>query len=479
MGWSVPQAAPCEKPHRWSPWICVCIFAVVYFSALVWVVFDTPSTGLYSLASGHYLLLTGFTVVAILSGLTGYLLPLEIQSLMYFDWTHWQANTHAVWQKWTHQHLCIVEAKNFSPDAELLFRLAGLEPADHDVSAQETVGINIPTGGILVPGIFRFEALSRFLLMEMIPAMQGMSDHKVLSLVVQTSRLLSEEHAKCLEKIWQSLPLTSQLDLHLLPAELPFEGWNNPLINTQNPVLILAFHYREPDDKLPEIATSLLLSPARLLKPDAHSSLPQLFRAMPLNLKKLPEDLQELRDMAQQPADSLRLVWFSGLTESLRQKLNAVVHDLKLPLRQDAPMAGQLDFDKGCGNYGPLAGWLMVGAAADMVTRGQGSQWVLTAAEDAAWAIAVGTKVPVKSDYHSQLPNDTYPAGCLVASLLFNLVLFWFLGHVFPDWLFSFWGAVSVILTLFVTMIGSVFALRLLINRLLEPHFIRSAQREK
>ncbi|MFS7381249.1 hypothetical protein AB6870_04085 [Rahnella inusitata] len=151
MGWSVPQAAPCEKPPRWSPWICVCIFAVVYLSALVWVVFDTPSTGLYSLASGHYLPLTGFTVVAILFGLTGYLLPLEIQSLMYFDWTHWQANTHAVWQKWTYQHLCIVEANNFSPDAELLFRLAGLEPADHDISAQETVGINIPTGGILVP----------------------------------------------------------------------------------------------------------------------------------------------------------------------------------------------------------------------------------------------------------------------------------------------------------------------------------------
>ncbi|MBU9835011.1 hypothetical protein FS594_20895 [Rahnella aquatilis] len=71
MGWSVPQAAPCERPARWSPWVCVCIFAIAYFCALVWVVFDTPSTGLYSLASGHYLPLTGFTVVAILFGLTG------------------------------------------------------------------------------------------------------------------------------------------------------------------------------------------------------------------------------------------------------------------------------------------------------------------------------------------------------------------------------------------------------------------------
>ncbi|MBU9837776.1 hypothetical protein J1786_23600 [Rahnella sp. L72c] len=476
MGWSVPQAAPCERPARWSPWVCVCIFAIAYFCALVWVVFDTPSTGLYSLASGHYLPLTGFTVVAILFGLTGYLLPLEIQSLMYFDWTHWQANTHAVWQKWTHQHLCIVEAKNFSPDAELLFRLAGLEPADHDVSAQETVGINIPTGGILVPGIFRFEALSRFLLMGMIPAMQGLSDHNILSLVVQTTRHLSEEHAQCLEKIWQSLPLTSQLDLHLLPAELPFEGWNNPLINTQNPVLILAFHYREPDDKLPEIATSLLLSPARLLKPDTQKVSPQLFRAMPLNMNTLPEDLLELRDMTQQPAESLRLVWFSGLTDILRQKLNAVVHDLKLPLRQEAPMGGQLDFDKGCGGYGSLSGWLMLGAAADMIKRGQGSQWVLAAAEESAWAVVVGDQAPVQADYHSQLPRDVYPAGCLVASLLFNLVLFWSLGHAFPDWLFSFRGTITLILTLVVTMIGSAVGLRIILNRLLEPHFIRSAQ---
>jgi len=479
MGWSVPQAAPCKKPARWSPWVCVCIIAIAYFCALVWVVFDTPSTGLYSLASGHYLPLTGFTLVAILFCLSMYLLPLEIQALIYFNWTHWQANTCSIWQGWTQQHLLIVASKNYSPDKHLLARIVGLQARDDDQPEESSAGINIPTEGILVPGIYRFEALSRFLLMEMLPALQGLPEHKVLSLAVQTTRPLSEEHAQCLEKIWQSLSLKPQLDLHFLPAKLPFDGWNNQFMTAKNPVIILAFHYREPDDKLPEIATSLLLSPATLLNPDLHSSLPQLFRAMPLNLKKLPEDLQELRDMAQQPADSLRLVWFSGLTDSLRQKLNAVVHDLKLPLRQEAPMAGQLDFDKGCGDYGPLAGWLMVGAAADMVTRGQGSQWVLTAAEDAAWAIAVGTKAPVKSDYHSQLPNDTYPAGCLVASLLFNLVLFWSLGHAFPDWLFSFWGAVSVILTLIVTMIGSVFALRLLINRLLEPHFIRSAQREK
>ncbi|MCX2946543.1 hypothetical protein ORG37_26050, partial [Rahnella perminowiae] len=97
-------------------------------------------------------------------------------------------------------------------------------------------------------------------------------------------------------------------------------------------------------------------------------------------------------------------------------------------------------------------------------------------AEESAWAVVVGDQAPVQADYHSQLPRDVYPAGCLVASLLFNLVLFWSLGHAFPDWLFSFRGTITLILTLVVTMIGSAVGLRIILNRLLEPHFIRSAQ---
>lgn len=479
MSWSVPQASLPQKPMSWSPWVCVFIFLLAFALALVWVVLDTPSTGLYSLSSGHYLPLTGFTLVGILACLSFYLLSWEVGALIYYSWTHWQANTNAAWQNWAHQHLYIVESVSFTTEADLFPRVAGLSRPEDD---ENDLAVLLFPDEDVPPGIYRFETLCRHIFASFETAMKALNLPKqgAFNLYLQTQTAITETHILYLEELWQTLYPEYQLQIKPVDAGASLEAWGSCL-NAHMPSIIIAMHYYDGVDEnpIPEIATGLLLSPARLLKPDAHSSLPQLFRAMPLNLKKLPEDLQELRDMAQQPADSLRLVWFSGLTESLRQKLNAVVHDLKLPLRQDAPMAGQLDFDKGCGNYGPLAGWLMVGAAADMVTRGQGSQWVLTAAEDAAWAIAVGTKAPVKSDYHSQLPNDTYPAGCLVASLLFNLVLFWFLGHVFPDWLFSFWGVVSVILTLFVTMIGSVFALRLLINRLLEPHFIRSAQREK
>lgn len=77
MGWSVPKATLPQKPMSWSPWVCVFIFLLAFALALVWVVLDTPSTGLYPLSSGHYLPLTGFTLVGILSCLSLYLLIWE------------------------------------------------------------------------------------------------------------------------------------------------------------------------------------------------------------------------------------------------------------------------------------------------------------------------------------------------------------------------------------------------------------------
>ncbi|MBU9816906.1 hypothetical protein J1781_18960 [Rahnella sp. C60] len=476
MGWSVPQAEPQQKPPAWSPWVCVFIFLTAFALALVWVVLDTPSTGLYPLSSGHYLPLTGFTLVGILSCLSLYLLTWETGALMYYSWTHWQANTNAAWQNWTHQHLHIVDSVNFTTRLDLYPRVAGLSRPEGD--NEEPAVLLFPDDDV-PPGIYRFEIICRHILTSFEDAIKTLNLPRegTFRLYVQTQTEVTETHILYLEELWQTLYPGYSLQVNPVGPQASLETVGTCL-DARTPSLVIAMHYYDGVEEKPlsEIATGLLLSPANLLRPDAVQNAPQLFRAMPLNLKKLPEDLRELRDMSQQPAESLRLVWFSGLTGTLRQKLNAVVHDLKLPLRQEAPMGGQLDFDKGCGGYGSLSGWLMLGAAADMIKRGQGSQWVLAAAEESAWAVVVGTQAPVQADYHSQLPRDVYPAGCLVASLLFNLVLFWSLGHAFPDWLFSFRGAITVILTLVVTMISSAVGLRIILNRLLEPHFIRSAQ---
>ena len=476
MSWSVPQARLPQKPMSWSPWVCVFIFLTAFALALVWVVLDTPSTGLYPLSSGHYLPLTGYTLIGILSCLSLYLLIWEAGALMYYSWTHWQANTNAAWQNWTHQHLHIVDSVNFTTRLDLYPQVAGLSRPEGD--NEEPAVLLFPEDDA-PPGIYRFEIICRHILTSFEDAIKALNLPKQVTfrLYVQTQTEVTETHVLYLEELWQTLYPGYSLQVNPVRPQASLETVGTCL-DAHTPCLVIAMQYYDGVEEKPlsEIATGLLLSPANLLRPNALQNAPQLFRAMPLNLKTLPEDLLELRDMTQQPAESLRLLWFSGLTDTLRQKLNAVIHDLKLPLRKEAPMGGQLDFDKGCGMYGSLSGWLMLGAAADMITRGQGSQWVLAAAEESAWAVVVGDQAPVQADYHSQLPRDVYPAGCLVASLLFNLVLFWSLGHAFPDWLFSFWGAITLILTLFVTMIGSAVGLRIVLNRLLEPHFIRSAQ---
>jgi len=478
MSWSVPQVTLPRKKMSWSPWMGAFIFLPAFVLALVWVVLDTPSAGLFSLSSSQYLPLTGFTLVGILACLSLYLLLWEVHALIYHSRTHWQANTNRAWQNWAHQHLYIVDSVNFTTKPDLYPRIAGLSPPEYDESNPAV--LLFPDEGV-PPGIYRFETLCRHLLMSFENTLKALnlSIKSTFNLYVQTQTEVTETHILYLEELWQTLYPEYTLQLQPVDAGASLEIWGSCL-NAHMPSIIIAMQYYDGLDEkpIPEIATGLLLLPANLLKPDLHSTLPQLFRAMPLNLKKLPEELLELRDMTQQPAESLRLVWFSGLTDTLRQKLSIAVYDLKLPLRQEPPMGGQLDFDKGCGGYGIRSAWLMIGAAADMIKHGQSSQWILAAAEASAWAVVIGSKAAVKSDYHSQLPQDVYPAGCLVTSLLFNLVLCWSLGYAFPDWLFSFWGAATLFLTLIITMVGSAVGLRIILNRLLEPHFIRTAQQK-
>ena len=476
MSWSIPQAASRQKPPAWSPWVCVLIFLLAIALAVVWVALDAPSTQVNPLSSGNYLSLTGFTLVAILSCLSAYLLSWEAEAMQYHSWTHWQADSHAAWQNWAHQHLHIVDSVNFTTSLNFCPQAADLYLSEDD---EEEPAILLFPDEDVPPGIYRFEIICRHILMSFKNAINALnlSRQQTFSLYVQTQTEVNETHIFYLEELWKTHYPEYALQIKPVEPQASLEILGSCL-DAQTPSIVIALLYYEGVEEKPlgEIATGLLLSPDSLLNAEAQQNALQLFRAMPLNLNNLQEELLELHDMTQQPAESISLMWFSGLTDSLRQKLNAVVHDLKLPLRKEAPMGGQLDFDKRCGGYGPLSGWLMLGGAAELLTHDQGSQWILAGLEESGWAIVVGTEAPVQSDYESQLPSDVYPAGCLVASLLFNLVMFWSLGHLFPDWIFSFWGALSLILTLVVTMIGTTVGLRAILNRRLEPHFIRSAR---
>jgi hypothetical protein len=145
---------------------------------------------------------------------------------------------------------------------------------------------------------------------------------------------------------------------------------------------------------------------------------------MPLNTGALPRELAELRDMAQQPSGVKHLVWHSGLSASSAQALGRVVNELPLHLHTDIAAGGIIDFAKISADYGHLAGWLMVAAAAEMVNYGPGSHWLLQADDKRAGAMVVGNNLPVICDEDVNILPLPYPAGSLCLAVLLNVAAF-------------------------------------------------------
>lgn len=474
MGWSVPKAPVPEKAAAWSPWICVFILGAGFLASLAWVVLNSPADGLPALASGFYLPLTGYALAGTLFFLTLYLLGWEIQALCCFNALWWQHNTSAAWQRWARDSLCVAKTVMMTSDSQLISRKAGLEKAEASDDAADMPKVLFP-GETLIPGINRFERLCHALLDEIAPALNTTPKNEDVSVYLQTSGEVDEAEQHKLYSILAERFPAKKFTVHLLPDSSLFPLWNESALVSRHPVLLLAMHYRKPDETLSEIATALLLVPPSLLNASESKSATRLFRAMPVKTDRLAAELTEQRDMQQQPTESIRLFWFSGLTDNVRQKLSTLVYELKLPLRASAPMGGLLDFDKDNEQYGALSGALLMSAAALMVERGQGGQWLIHDDGKNAWTMVVGVQESVISHPTENLPPVPYPAGCVALSLLFNLVLFWCLGNAWPQWLFSGWGFTAIVFSLFITLPGSVIALRAVVNKIQKPQFIQDA----
>ncbi|MFO6298667.1 hypothetical protein [Rahnella selenatireducens] len=474
MGWSVPKAPVPEKAAAWSPWICVFILGAGFLASLTWVVLNSPAEGLPTLASGYYLPLTGYALAGTLFFLTLYLLGWEIQALCCFNALWWQHNTSAAWQRWAQDSLCVAKAIMLTSDRQLISRKAGIEKEGASDDAADMPKVLFPEDP-LIPGINRFERLCHALLDEIAPALNTMLKNADVSVYLQTSGEVDEaEQHKLYSVLAERFP-TIKFTVDLLPDSSLFPIWNASVIVSRQPVLLLAMHYRKPDESLSEIATALLLVPPSRLNAVESKTATRLFRAMPVKTDQLASELTEQRDMQQQPAGSIRLLWFSGLTDNVRQKLSTLVYELKLPLRASAPMGGLLDFDKDNDQYGALTGGLLMGAAAQMVEQGQGGQWIIHHDGKNAWAMVVGAQEPVIRHPAENLPQTPYPAGSVALSLLFNLVLFWCVGDAWPQWLFSGWGFATLVFSLFITLPGSVIVLRTLVSNIQKPQFIQDA----
>jgi len=474
MGWSVPRAPVPENAATWSPWICVFILCAGFLVSLAWIVLNSPAGGLPTLASGYYLPLTGYALAGTLFFLALYLLSWEIQALCWHNALWWQHNTSSAWQRWAQDSLCVAKAVMMSPDSELFSRKAGIEKVGGSDDVADISKVLFPEE-TLIPGISRFERLCNAIFDEIALTLNTTLKNEQVSVYLQTSGEVDEAEQHKLYSILAERFPAKKFTVDLLPDSSLFPIWNESVLVSRQPVLLLAMHYRKPDESLSEIATALLLVPPSLLNAPESKTATRLFRAMPVKTDRLAAELMEQRDMQQQPTESIRLVWFSGLTDSVRQKLSTLIYELKLPLRASAPMGGLLDFDKDNDQYGALSGGLLMVAAVQMVEKGQGSQWLLHHDGNNAWAMAVGDQRAVSSQPVENLPPVPYPAGCIALSLLFNFVFFWCLGNAWPHWLFSGWGFAAIVFSLFITLPLSVIALRTMVSNIQKPQFIQDA----
>ncbi len=476
MGWSIPQVPARAATSAWSPWVCLLIILAGVLAGLGWAIFSAAGSGLSSLSSGAWLPLTGVVLAGIMAGITLYLLGWEVQALGSWYWNSWRLNMYTAWQRQAHQHLCVVSLVTLTPDTQCIPRLIGLASVDDSEKPPTTL---LP-GEALTPGISRFGQLCQVLISQATSSLASWYPTGHITVVIQTASVAedsAQEQQQRISALWkqQSLPWT--LTLEVLPAEFPFEYWNKQLPELKNPLLVLALHYRVPDENQAEFTSALLLSPPSLLPSALQKDAMRLFRAMPLKIARLTAELKELRDMAQQPVEAIRLVWFSGLTPPQSQQLLSAANEqsLSLSLSRSAPMAGIIDFDKGSERYGPLASWLMMAAAAEAADYDMGSHWLVWADDKQAWAMAAGNQPAVVHHPAESTPVAPFPAGGMILAVLLNSLLVWFLASAYPAWLFSWPGVFCVLLILGTTLPGIALALRKITARLLLPGFICAA----
>ncbi|POT57060.1 hypothetical protein C3432_16975 [Citrobacter amalonaticus] len=471
MGWSLPEVPEKAQATAWSPWVCLLIIVLGLFIGLIVAVLKLPTTGLPSLSSGYWLPLTIRTFTGISAAIAVYSFWWETLAIRVWNWNEWCRSMRLMWRRRAHQHLVILRHVCISADTALLPRLAHAQEED----SAETPPLTLLPEEPLTPGISRFEQLSSNLISQIKPSLLQRYPSGPLQVVVQTSGNDKDRESRSFHRIWNAGSQPWKVDIHFQDAGSPFGDWNQFVESAKRPVLVLAMHYRQPDDVLPEFACALFLMPPSMLNPGEQKNALRLFRAMPLNTSTLATELGELRSMALTPASKKHLVWHSGLSDAPRQSVSRVLNDLSISLYDGIGTGGVIDYDTTCARYGDLAGWAMIGSAADMAAYGPTCQWFLLGDEHNAWAVALGSAAPAVGHDHFIIPAP-FPGGSMMMALMLTVGLYSLMIRYFPLMAFSWSGISLLLLSLVATLPGIVFALRRVTSRLQRPLFIRAAR---
>lgn len=471
MGWSLPEVPEKEPAPAWSPWICLLIIIFGLFVGLLVAVLKSPATGLPSLSSGYWLPLTIRTFVGISAVITIYTFCQEMLAIRVWNWNEWCRNTRLKWRLRAHQHLVILSHVFIAADTGLLSRLAHTQEGDSADTTPLTVLLDNP----LTPGISRFEQVLRHLIAQITPSIQRRYPAGPLQIIVQTNGSDKDRESQSFHRIWSEGSLPWKAGVHVQDADTSLNNWNQFVGSTKRPILVLAMHYRLSDDVLPEFACALFLMPPSMLNQGEQRNALRLFRAMPLNTRMLATELSELQDMALTPASNKHLVWHSGLADAPRQLVNRVLNDLSVPLYDGIGTGGVIDYDSACVQYGGLAGWAMIGAAAEMVAYGPSCQWLLLESRDDAWAVTLANTPPAAGHDHF-VTQPPFPGGSVLMALLLNVGLYSLMIHSFPSIALSWVGILLLLLSMIMTLPGLTILLRRITARLQRPEFIRAAR---
>jgi len=474
MGWSLPEVPEKEQAPAWSPWFCLLIILIGLFIGLLVAVIKSPSDGLPSLDSGYWLPLTIRTFSGISLAITVYSFWWETLAMRVWNWNEWCRSMRLMWRRRANQHLVIISHVFISADTGLLSRLANTQGADGAESPALTLFPEEP----ITPGISRFEQLSCLLISRMKPSLLRQYPSGPLQIIVQTRGNDKIRELQTFQRIWVAGCLPWKAEIHFQDAGLPFSEWNQFVAGAKRPILVLALHYRQPDDVLMEFACALFLLPPSMLKVGEQKNALRLFRAMPLNTSALTAELGELKSMGLLPVEKKHLVWHSGLSDAPRQSISRALNELSVPLDDGFGTGGIIDYGAVCARYGGLAGWAMIGAAADMAAYGSTNHWLLLEEKHEAWAVTLGITAPVAGYDHFVIPSP-FPAGSILMGLLLNAGLFSLVMRYFPSITFFWSGIILLTLSLAVTLPGLAFMLRRITARLQRPLFIRAARQSE
>lgn len=471
MGWSLPEVPEKERAPAWSPWVCLLIIILGFFIGLLVAVLKSPTTGLPSLSSGYWLPLTIWTFTGILAVIAVYSFCWEMLATRIWNWNEWCRNTRLKWRLRAHQHLVILSHVFIAADTGLLSRLAHIQEGD----SADTPPLTLLPEEPLTPGISRFEQLLRHLIAQITPSVRRRYPSGSLQIIVQTNGSDKNRESHLFHRIWSAGSPPWKAEIHFQDVDPSFDDWNQFMGSIKRPVLILAMHYRLPDDVLPEFASALFMVHPSTLNQGEGKNAMRLFRAMPLNTRTLETELSELRDMALTPASKKHLVWHSGLSDAPRQSISRVLNDLSVPLYEGIGTGGVIDYDSACVRYSGLAGWAMIGAAAEMAAYGPACQWLLLEGEEDAWAVALGNSAPTVGHDHFVI-QPPFPGGSVLMASLLSAGLYSLMIHYFPSTALSSSGIALLLLSLIVTLPGLAILLRRIIAHLQRPEFIRVAR---